>query len=79
MALEYVKENIQNIQKYYSKYQQNLISFQKKPSHFDAIILDLNMPIMNGYDACKFILDSYSRYNYNKLIYGDLENLELQN
>jgi hypothetical protein len=37
------------------------------------------MPIMDGYDACKFIIDCYKRYNYNKMIYGDLENLELQN
>ena len=24
-----------------------------QPVHFDAIIMDLNMPIMDGYDACK--------------------------
>ena len=31
------------------------------PKHFDAIFMDLNMPIMNGYDACKHIADIYSR------------------
>ena len=25
----------------------------EKPVHFDAIILDLNMPIMRGDEACK--------------------------
>ena len=28
----------------------------EEPLHFDAIILDLNMPIMDGFEACKQIL-----------------------
>ena len=27
---------------------------------FDFIVLDLNMPIMDGFDACKQIVDHYS-------------------
>jgi hypothetical protein len=36
------------------------------------------MPIMDGFQACKFIVDSYNRYNYNKIIYGDLEFNEMK-
>ena len=25
---------------------------REEPIHFSAIFMDLNMPIMNGYDAC---------------------------
>lgn len=35
---------------------------KKKPeedSHFSLILLDLNMPISDGYDACKNILKVY--------------------
>ena len=38
-----------------------LSSGQKQPKHFDAIILDLNMPIMDGYEACKQINQIYER------------------
>lgn len=33
------------------------------PKHFDVIILDLNMPILNGYEACKQIIEIYKDYN----------------
>ena len=33
---------------------------------FDFIILDLSMPIMDGFDACKQIVDYYS--DENKII-----------
>lgn len=29
------------------------IDIPKHPQHFDVIILDLNMPILNGFEACK--------------------------
>lgn len=41
-----------NMSEFY-QYQDKLSMHQ--PKHFDAIILDLNMPIMNGYEACKQI------------------------
>ena len=34
-----------------------------KPAHFDAVLLDLNMPIMDGYDACKQINQIYNDFN----------------
>ena len=42
----------------------------KMPQHFDAIILDLDMPIMDGYNAAKKILKIYECYNEktNRLI-----------
>lgn len=31
---------------------------KSKTAHYDVIILDLDMPIMNGYQACKKILSN---------------------
>ena len=45
-----------------------------QPKQYDAIILDLGMPIMDGYDACKQICRIYKRlkkikrYNSHKLL-----------
>ena len=38
---------------------------------YDLVVCDLNMPIMDGFQACKNILQFYYRYNRNILIYGD--------
>ena len=35
----------------------------EQPEHFDAIIMDLNMPIMDGYEACKQIIQIYKQFN----------------
>ena len=32
------------------------------------------MPIMDGFEACKFIIDSYKRFELNNIIYGKHEN-----
>ena len=37
------------------------------------------MPIMDGYEACKSIIEMYKRFEFQQLIYGDLENLQFQN
>ena len=29
------------------------------------------MPIMDGFEACSYILDAYERLNQKKLIYGN--------
>ena len=58
IALDVVQHNISQYKSYYDKYEQNAIG-QQPPKHFDIIILDLNMPIMGGYEALKFIKDSY--------------------
>ena len=40
---------------------------ETEPVHFDIIMLDLNMPIMNGYEACKQILQIYQDYNQTQI------------
>ena len=46
MALEKVMDNISQIQIYNNKERK---LGESTPKHFDAIILDLNMPIMDGF------------------------------
>ena len=40
---------------------------EEEPVHFSAIIMDLNMPIMDGFEACQKILEIYEQYNYEQL------------
>jgi CheY-like chemotaxis protein len=58
IALDIVQSNISKYKNYFKKYEQNAIGLEV-PKHFDVIILDLNMPIMGGYEALQFIKDSY--------------------
>ena len=46
IALDIVNENLQN----------------ELEKQFDIIILDINMPIMGGFEALKFIKESYDRF-----------------
>lgn len=39
--------------------------------HFDAIILDLNMPIMDGHEACEKIIQIYKDYNDRQIALKD--------
>lgn len=39
----------------------------KMPKHFDVVILDLEMPIMGGIEACQQIKQIYHEFNQNKL------------
>ena len=34
-----------------------------KLQSYDMIILDLNMPVMNGYEACEHICEVYKYFN----------------
>ena len=53
MAVREIHKNMHEFYQYNKKCQK----FEKEePVHFDIIILDLNMPIMNGYEACKRII-----------------------
>ena len=63
-------ENITQNQNYYKNENQNEENY---PRHFDAIILDLNMPIMDGTEAWTYILDYYQRYINKIQIYGNRE------
>ena len=39
------------------------MSKKKKDETYDLIVLDLNMPIMNGWDTCSKIIDYYNEPN----------------
>lgn len=45
-------------------FKQSIVEYQNEENDsincYDAIILDLNMPIMGGYEACKLIKETYS-------------------
>ena len=41
----------------------------KNNSLFDLIVLDLNMPISNGYETCKNILQKYDDWQIFKIEY----------
>ena len=60
-------------------FKQSVVDYQNEEiqsvSCFDAIILDLNMPIMGGFEACKLIKETYSLYLTNILVYGKLNEL----
>ena len=57
-------------------FRQLIVDFQNddnnSTNYYNAIILDLNMPIMGGYEACKLIKETYSQYMTNVLVYGRL-------
>ena len=53
-----------NFSKIVSKWQS--ISFRNSAQMFDVIILDLNMPISDGYEACKKIRAMYKPDNLLK-------------
>jgi len=68
-AFKYQEKNFNSI---VSKWDN--ISFRNQSLMFDVVILDLNMPIMDGYDACKKI-----RALYNNCSLMKKESLGLEN
>ena len=54
MAVREIQKNMSEFYKYNKDNQMKMAV--EEPVHFDIIFLDLNMPIMNGYEACKKIL-----------------------
>ncbi len=49
----------------------------KAIQNYDFIILDLNMPILNGFDACKLICELYQTFN-SLPDYDDYESVQLE-
>ena len=56
MAVREIQKNMLEFYQYHLKDQQSL---KQEPIHYDIIFLDLNMPIMDGYEACKRIIQIY--------------------
>ena len=50
---------------------------KKSIQNYDFIILDLNMPILNGFDACKRICELYSIFN-SLPDYDDYDSVKLE-
>ena len=42
---------------------EKLEEIKTKVKNYDFIILDLNMPIMSGYEACEHIKEVYTQFN----------------
>ena len=49
----------------------------KAIQNYDFIVLDLNMPILNGFDACKRICELYSIFN-SLPDYDDFDSVKLE-
>ena len=43
----------------FSRVKETLLSQKEKDETYDLIVLDLNMPIMNGWDTCEKITEYY--------------------
>lgn len=70
LAVRMIQKNMKEFYEFNKKCQNNddeseLEEDIDQPRHFDAIILDLNMPIMDGFEACKQIIQIYKEYNVN--------------
>lgn len=64
LAVREIQKNMLQFYKYNSSKSKKPM---EQPVHYDAIILDLNMPIMNGTEACKQILQIYKDFNDTQL------------
>lgn len=48
-----VREIQDNMHDFYDFENDHNNEIKDPPMHFDVVILDLNMPILDGYEACK--------------------------
>ena len=63
LAVRKIQENMSD---FYNFHEEKL-QMDQEPIHFDAVIMDLNMPILDGYEACKQIIQIYKDYNQRQL------------
>lgn len=63
----------QNMSEFYQYNSPNRSSLVEQPIHFDVIILDLSMPIMDGYKACEKILEIYRQYDEKQIRQKDTD------
>lgn len=76
-AVKAVQKNIQqfvdsNAQNGNSNSDESKKVSDSRVAHFDVIILDLCMPIMDGYEACRQITTIYNQFNEEQSRLRDL-------
>ena len=49
-AVQEIQKNMSQFSEYFNRGSENEVS--EVPVHFNIVFMDLNMPIMDGYDAC---------------------------
>lgn len=65
-ALKHVQSNLKALSRKRNRHDLNSASSTVIPDHFCGIILDLNMPIMGGLEACERIVNAYKGFeNHN--------------
>lgn len=72
IAYKYQEKNFSTIMKSWSN-----TEFRNDSLMYDVIILDLNMPILDGYDACKKIKALYNNWSLMKRDIASFENEQI--
>ena len=74
LAVQQAQRNLQQFYQFFNDSDSIDIQkgIQELPKHFDIIILDLSMPIMDGFEACKRIVKLYDQFKTDHI--GNVNN-----